>query len=89
MSQQQLGDGAGIAKATVADLEQGRNAPSWPTVVALAGALLASSGHAAHAVCGAFLFALGAAGVGLQGWHAVKRLRGGSKGLLAGGTPEV
>jgi hypothetical protein len=43
--------------------------------VCLAGALLASSGHAAHAVCGGPLFALGAAGVGLQGWHAVKRLR--------------
>jgi hypothetical protein len=28
-------------------------------------------------VRGGFLFALGAAGAGLQGWHAVKRLRGG------------
>ena len=45
--------------------------------VALAGALLFSTGHAAHAVCGSILFALGAAGVGLQGWHAVKGLRGG------------
>jgi hypothetical protein len=44
--------------------------------VCLAGALLFSTGHAAHAVCGGTLFALGAAGVGLQGWHAVKRLRG-------------
>jgi hypothetical protein len=45
--------------------------------VALAGALLFATGHAAHAVCGGTLFAPGAAGVGLQGWHAVKRLRGG------------
>jgi hypothetical protein len=45
--------------------------------VALAGALLASTGHAAHVACGGILFALGAVGVGLQGWHAVKRLRGG------------
>ena len=45
--------------------------------VCLAGALLASTGHAAHAVCGCILLALGAAGVGLQGWHAAKRLRGG------------
>jgi hypothetical protein len=45
--------------------------------VALARALLFSTGHAAHAACGGILFALGAAGVGLQGWHAVKRLRGG------------
>ena len=48
--------------------------------VCLAGALMASTGHAAHVVCGGILFALGAAGVGLQGWHAVKRLRGGDKG---------
>ena len=47
--------------------------------VALAGALLFSTGHAAQAVCGGTLFALGAAGVGLQGWHAVKRLRGGGR----------
>jgi len=52
--------------------------------VVLAGALLCSSGHAAHAVCGGALFALGPAGVGLQGWHAVKRLRGGRR--LAGGN---
>ena len=39
-----------------------------------------ATGHAAHAACGGTLFALGAAGVGLQGWHAVKRLRGGDKG---------
>jgi hypothetical protein len=45
--------------------------------VSLTGALLFSTGHAAHAVCGGALFALGAAGVGLQGRHAVKRLRGG------------
>jgi hypothetical protein len=45
----------------------------------MAGALLASTGHAAHAVCGGFLFALGAAGVGVQGWHAVKRLRNGAR----------
>jgi hypothetical protein len=36
-----------------------------------------ATGHAAHAVYGGTLFALGAAGVGLQGWQAVKRLRGG------------
>ena len=45
--------------------------------VALAGALLASSGHAAHVVSGGIFFALGAAGIGLQSWLAVKRLRGG------------
>ena len=45
--------------------------------VALAGPLRFSTGRAAHVVCGRILFALGAAGVGLQGWHAVKRLRGG------------
>jgi hypothetical protein len=45
--------------------------------VALAGALLFATGHAAHAVCGGTLFALGAAGFGVQGWHAVKRPRGG------------
>src|SRR5437773_152213 len=39
LTQQQLADGAEIARATVADLEQGRYAPSWLTVVALAGAL--------------------------------------------------
>jgi hypothetical protein len=44
--------------------------------VALAGTLLSSTGHAAHVVCGALLFALGAVGVGLQGWHAAKQLRG-------------
>ena len=42
--------------------------------VVLAGALWFSSGHLAHAVCGGTLFALGAAGVGLQDWHALKRL---------------
>ena len=45
--------------------------------MALAGALRFATGHAAHAVCGGTLFALGAAGAGLQGWHALKRLRGG------------
>jgi hypothetical protein len=46
--------------------------------VSVAGALLCSTGHAASAVCGgALLFALGAVGVGLQGWHAVKRLQAG------------
>jgi DNA-binding XRE family transcriptional regulator len=39
LTQQQFADAARVAKATVADLEQGRYAPSWPTVVALAGAL--------------------------------------------------
>jgi hypothetical protein len=38
--------------------------------------LLCSAGHAAYAVGGGTRFALGDAGVGLQGWHAVKRLRG-------------
>ena len=47
--------------------------------VSLAGALLFSTGQAAHAVCGGILFALGAAGVGLQGWHAVRRRRGGGQ----------
>jgi hypothetical protein len=47
--------------------------------VALPAALLCSTGHAAHAVCGGVLFALGAAGANLQGWHAVKRARGGER----------
>jgi hypothetical protein len=47
--------------------------------VCLAGALLFSSGHATHAVCGGILFALGAVGVGLQGWYAVRRLRQGDR----------
>ena len=38
-----------------------------------------ATGHAAHAACSDTLFALGAAGVGLQGWHAVKRLRKGER----------
>ena len=38
-----------------------------------------ATGHAAHAVCGALLFALGAVGIGLQGCRAVKRLRGGRR----------
>jgi hypothetical protein len=45
--------------------------------VALTRALLCSTGHAAHVVCGGILFALGAACVEVQSWHAVKRLRGG------------
>jgi hypothetical protein len=46
-------------------------------LVALAGALLFSTGHAAHAVAGGLFFAMGALGVGWQGWEAVKRMRGG------------
>ena len=45
--------------------------------VCLAGALFFSTGHAAHVFAGCVFFAMGAVGVGLQGWHAVKRLRGG------------
>jgi hypothetical protein len=41
--------------------------------VALAGALLFSTGPAAHAACDGARFALGAAGVGRQGWYAAKR----------------
>ena len=60
-----------------------------------AGALLCSSGHAAHVISGGALFALGAAGVGVQGRHAAKRLRAGVKGqmplpptvILDGGKP--
>jgi transcriptional regulator with XRE-family HTH domain len=50
---QQLAERAGIARATVADLEQQRYAPTWPTVVALAEALGAD--------CRAFLEAPAAA----------------------------
>jgi hypothetical protein len=39
-------------------------------------ALWFSTGHAAHGVSGGILFAMGAVGIGLQGWHAIKRLRG-------------
>jgi DNA-binding XRE family transcriptional regulator len=39
LTQQELADRAQLAKATVADLEQERYAPTWPTVVALAEAL--------------------------------------------------
>src|SRR5438445_544117 len=39
MTQQQLADKAGGSKGGIADLEQGRYAPSWPTVVGLAEAL--------------------------------------------------
>ena len=45
--------------------------------VCLAGALMASTGHTAHVVAGGILFAMGAVGVGWQGWEAVKRQRGG------------
>jgi len=38
-TQQQLAERAALAKATVADLEQDRYAPTWPTVLALADAL--------------------------------------------------
>src|SRR5437879_6291899 len=38
-TQQQLADCAGLSKGGIADLEQGRYAPTWPTVVALAEAL--------------------------------------------------
>jgi hypothetical protein len=53
----------------------------------LTGALLSSSGQPAHGVAGALLFALGAAGVGLQGWHAVRQpvaapSPGGGKGAV-------
>jgi hypothetical protein len=34
----------------------------------------------AHVAAGCVLFALGVAGVGLQGWHAAKRPRGEDKG---------
>src|SRR5215510_4770612 len=47
LTQKDLADRAGVSKATVADLEQGRYAPSWPTVVSLAEAL--------GVVCTAFL----------------------------------
>src|SRR3954462_15071892 len=39
LTQPQLADRAGVSKATVADLEQGRYEPSWPMLLALAGAL--------------------------------------------------
>ena len=45
--------------------------------VCLAGALLFSTGHATHVISGGLLFASGAAGIWVQGWHAAKRLRGG------------
>jgi len=49
--------------------------------VSLTGALVFSSGHAAHVISGgALFFALGAADVEVQGWHAAKRLRAGIKG---------
>ena len=39
LTQQQLGEGAGIHKLTVAKLEQGIREPSWATAMALAEAL--------------------------------------------------
>jgi hypothetical protein len=45
--------------------------------VCLAGALWWGAGQPRHAALGALLFAAGAAGVALQGWNAVKRLRDG------------
>ena len=45
--------------------------------ISLAGALFFSTGHAAHVAAGCIFFAMGALGVGWQGWEAVKRLRGG------------
>jgi hypothetical protein len=45
--------------------------------VALAGALFFSTGHPAHVVASCLFFALGALGVGWQGWEAIRRLRGG------------
>ena len=39
-----------------------------------------ATGHAAHVVCGGILFASGALVIGVQGWHAGKRLRCGDKG---------
>src|SRR5262249_38936553 len=44
--------------------------------VCLSGALLTSTGHAAHAVGGVTLVPLGAVGVGLEGWHPVKPAAG-------------
>jgi hypothetical protein len=51
--------------------------PARAMLLHLAGAMLLFPGRAKHVVCGGILFAMGAAGIGLQGWHAVKRLRGG------------
>ena len=39
LTQPELADKAGLSKAGIADLEQGRREPSWATAVALAGAL--------------------------------------------------
>src|SRR5262245_28940275 len=39
LTQPQLAERAGLSKAGVADLEQGRREPSWATAVALAEAL--------------------------------------------------
>ncbi|MBA4188920.1 MAG: hypothetical protein C0467_13060 [Planctomycetaceae bacterium] len=39
MTQEALADRAGLSKAGVADLEQGRREPGWATVIALANAL--------------------------------------------------
>jgi len=38
-TQAELATEAKISKAGIADIEQGRNAPSWPTVLALCAAL--------------------------------------------------
>ena len=57
--------------------------------VALAGTLLFSSGHAAHVVAGGILFAMGAVGVGLQYWYAVKELRGAANPSEAKGERPV
>lgn len=39
LTQGQLAEKAGLSKAGIADLEQGRNRPSWDTVQALCNAL--------------------------------------------------
>jgi transcriptional regulator with XRE-family HTH domain len=39
LTQQGLAERAGLSKGNVADLEQGRYAPTWPTVIALCKAL--------------------------------------------------
>jgi transcriptional regulator with XRE-family HTH domain len=42
LTQQDLGERAGLSKAGIADLEQGRRRPAWETVVALCKALAIS-----------------------------------------------
>jgi transcriptional regulator with XRE-family HTH domain len=39
LTQPQLAEKAGLSKAGIADIEQGRRVPSWDTVLALATAL--------------------------------------------------